>query len=138
MKKLFSLDRVDLQLAVLDSTAAVGDVNGASIDTLNYNNGIAVFDISTTTTETTYSIKVQHKDAVADEWADADTDVVALVTGGATDAEATEKFNIPFVSLKRYVRVVATLAANAADYVVMSYGLGDKDYVASAPEFLDN
>jgi hypothetical protein len=138
MKRLFNLDRVDLQVGVVDTTAAVGDVNGSAIDSLNYNSGIALFNLVNTTVQTDYSIKLQHKDAEADDWADVDTDLVALVTGSITDSEATEKIEIPFNSLKRYVRVVATLAANAADSAVIAYALGDKDYVASATDFLDN
>jgi uncharacterized phiE125 gp8 family phage protein len=93
--------------------AAAYSLEGTAVDVLGAD-VLAVLDAGTCGAGGSVACKLQHRDDVADAWAD--------VTGGAfstvTEANANAAAELAYTGGKRYIRPVATVAAATCDFSV--------------------
>lgn len=102
-------------LASLVPATRTASANGTGVDTLGYNDAVAVIlagDIDLASTDETYAFKVQHSD---------DNSTFTDVTGATTTVTADNDVKLIRVSnlnttIKRYVRVVATLGGTTPSW----------------------
>ena len=102
-------------LASLVPATRTASANGTGVDTLGYNDAVALIlagDIDLASTDETYAFKVQHSD---------DNSTFSDVTGATTTVTADNDVKLIRLSnlnttIKRYVRVVATLGGTTPSW----------------------
>ena len=113
MRSLYDAIKVMQSLVPATRTASA---NGTGIDTLGYNTAVAVInagDIDLTTGDETYSFKVQDS---ADNSSFADVAALSAVTVTADNDIKKIRVDGLGTSIRRYVRVVATLGGTTPSW----------------------
>lgn len=113
MRSLYDAIKVMQSLVPAVRTASA---NGTGVDTFGYNTAIAVInagDIDLTTGDETYSFKVQDS---ADNSSFADVAALSAVTVTADNDVKKIRIDGLGTSIRRYVRVVATLAGTTPSW----------------------
>lgn len=114
MKKVF--DNVAIIPSIQPSTIT-SSTNGAAVDTQGYNDGmvqILAGDIDTSSGNETYAFSVEHSDDGSTGWAAVSGLTNTVIADNTQKEIRLAELN---VAIKRYVRVVATLAGTTPSFL---------------------